>query len=297
MKKNTYILIGLFVCLLIVAFLVLQKPGERSASSDSTGFLFTVDSLLVDKIEIKTPTSSLALEKRGVEWFVAQPINYKADQANIGQIIHQLKNIEIKNIVSNKPEKHSVFQLDQTGTQVTFYEKGVEKASFVLGKMAANYSESYVRRLNSNDVLLVEGASGYMFNRPVKDWRDKTILNTPKENIKEVRYQYGDTTFTITFTDSVWHVGKDKAQPSVVEGILSSISNLQADDFIDNTVSPKVTAMMAYAGIQLRFSFNKITNKYYIQSSNSPQWFVLELWKTNQILKRKKDIVETSKKL
>jgi hypothetical protein len=182
--KNTYILIGLFVCLLIVAFLVLQKPGERSANSASTGFLFTVDSLVVDKVEIKTPTSSLVLEKRGVEWFVAQPINYKADQANIGQIIHQLKNIEIKNIVSNKPEKHSVFQVDQTGMQVTFYEKGVEKASFVLGKMAANYSESYVRRLNSNDVLLVEGASGYMFNRPVKDWRDKTILTTPKENIK-----------------------------------------------------------------------------------------------------------------
>ena len=259
-------------------------------------YLFTVDSLSVDKIEIKTPASSLLLEKRGVEWFVAKPINYKADQANVCQIIHQIKNLEIKNIVSSKPEKHSVFQVDQTGTQVTVYEKGVEKASFVLGKMAASYSESYARRLNSNDVFLVEGASSYMFNRPVKDWRDKTILTTPKESIKELRYQYGDTTFTITFSDSAWFAGKDKAQQSVVEGILSSLSNLQADDFIDSTVSPKVTAMIAYAGAQLRFSFNKTVNKYYVQSSNSPQWFVLEQWKANQILKRKKEIVETSKK-
>jgi hypothetical protein len=297
MKKNTYILIGLFVCLLIVAYLVLQKPGEQSANSASSGVMFTVDSLLVDKIEIKTPASSLVLEKRGAEWFVAIPINYKADQTNVCQIIHQIKNLEVKSIVSSKPEKHSVFQVDQAGTQVTVCEKGIEKAAFILGKMAMSYSESYARRLNSNDVFLVEGVSSYMFNRPVKDWRDKTILITQKEGIKEVGYQYGDTTFNITFSDSAWFVGKDKAQQSVVESILSSLSNLQADDFIDTSVSPKVTTMIDCAGAQLRFSFNKTMNKYYVHSSSSPQWFVLEQWKANQILKRKKEIVETSKKL
>ena len=250
MKKNTITLIGLFVILLIAAFFVLQKPGERSANTASTGLLFTIDSLLVDKIEINTPASSLVLEKRGVEWFVAKPINYKADQANACQIIHQIKNLEIKDVISNIPEKQSVFQVDQTGIQIKVYEKGSEKAAFVLGKMAASYLESYARRLNSNDVLVVEGASSYMFDRSIKEWRDKTIFTTPKENIKEVRYQYGDTTFNIAFSDSAWFIGKDKAQQSVVEGVLSSLSNLQADDFIDSTISPKITALIAYAGVQ-----------------------------------------------
>ena len=296
MKRNTFILTGLFVILLIIAFLVLQKPGEQSANSASTGLMFKVDSISVDKIEIKTPAASIVLEKRGVEWFVAKPVSYKADQANVGQIIHQIKNLEIKNIVSSKPEKHSVFLVDQTGTQVTVCEKGTEKASFILGKMAGSYSESYARKRNTDDVLIVEGASSYMFDRPVKDWRDKTILSVPKERIKDIRYQYGDTTFNITFSDSAWFAGKDKVKQSEIEIILSSLSNIQTDDFIDSTVSPKVTAMVAYAGAQLSFSFNKITNKYYVQSSNSPQWFVLEQWKANQILKRKKEIVETIKK-
>jgi hypothetical protein len=294
MKKNTYILISLFSCLLIIAYLVLQKPGEQSASSASTGPVFKVDSLSVDKIEIKTPASSLVLEKRGVEWFLSKPVNYKADQAHVGQIIHQIKNLEVKNIVSSKPEKHSVFQVDQTGTQVTVYEIGAEKASFVLGKMAGSYSESYARSMNSDDVFIVEGASSYLFDRPVKDWRDKTILTAPKENIKDIRYQYGDTTFTVTFSDSAWFAGKEKVQQSVIEAVVSSLSNLQADDFIDSTVSPKVTAMIAYAGAQIRFSFNKNVNKYYVQSSNAPQWFVLDPGKANQILKRKKDFVETN---
>jgi hypothetical protein len=296
MKKITYILVGLFVCLFIIAYLVLQKPGERSANSTSTGLLFSIDSLLVDKIEIKSSALSLLLEKHGAEWFVVQPVSYKADQANVGQFIHQIKNLEIKNIVSNKPEKHSVFQVDQTGTQVTAYEKNAEKAAFVLGKMTDSYSETYMRRLNSNEVLLVEGISSYTVNRPLKDWRDKTILTVPKESIKAILFEYGDTTLSLTLTDSTWYVGKDRAKQLVVDGILSSISNLQADDFVDSTMSPKVTAMVVYEGIQLRFSFMKTLNKYYVQSSNSPQWFVLEQWKTNQILKRKKEIVEFNKK-
>jgi hypothetical protein len=135
-----------------------------------------------------------------------------------------------------------------------------------------------------------------MFSRPVKDWRDKTIFTTSRENIKEVQYQYGDTTFSMSFKDSTWLIGKDKGQQSVIDGVLSTLSNLQADDFIDSTLSPKIMAAVTYAGVQIRFSFNKTTNKYTVQSSHSSQWFILEPWRANQILKRKKEIVELSKK-
>lgn len=296
MKKNTYILIALFLALLIGALLVLQKPGEQSASSASMGFLAVIDSVSVDKIEIKTPEFSLILEKRGVEWYLIQPINYKANQTSVGQIIHQIKSIEIKNTISDKPEKHSVFQVDQSGIEVKMYETGIEKISFVLGKMAASYTESYARKLNSDDVFLVEGASKYMFSRPVKDWRDRTIFSTPKENIKEVQYQFGDTVFSIAFKDSLWFVGKDKAQQSVADAIISSLSNLQADDFIDSTLTQKIMATVTYAGVQIRFSFNRTTNKYAVQSSHSSQWFVLDPGKANQILKRKKEIIELIKR-
>lgn len=298
MKKNINILIGLFILLLVVAFLVLQKPGEQSASSASVGQMVHIDSALVDKIELKTQTTFIELEKRGTEWFVVQPIAYKADQANIERVIHQLKTMEIKTIISSKPEKHNVFQVDSTGLQVKVYKQGTEKEAFVIGKMAESYSESYARKLHSNDVLLVEGAYSYMFNRPAKDWRDKTIFITPKENIKEIKYQYGDTTFTIALKDSVWMIGTDKAQQSVIEGLISSLSNVQADDFIDSMLTPipKISVAISYGGTQIRFSFNKSTNKYVVQSSNSPQWFIMEQWRTNQILKRKKDLVEAPKK-
>ncbi len=296
MKRNIYVLIGIFAVLMLIAFFVLQRPGEQSESSSGEGLLFNVDSASVDRIDIKSPSASLALEKQGTDWFITKPINYRANQSTIGQLIHQIKNYEISSVVSSKPEKHAVFQVDQSGTQVTLYEKGAEKAAFVLGKMAASYTESYLRKNNSSDVLVVDGAYSYFFNRPLKEWRDRTILSIPKEAIKNISYQYGDTVFNLVLSDSIWIAGKERVSNSKVDGILTSLSNLQADDFIDSAVTPKITAVIKVADVQIRFSYIKKINKYYVQSSNSNQCYVMEQWRANQILKRKKDLIETVNK-
>ncbi|HAL55499.1 MAG TPA: hypothetical protein DCP63_03195 [Bacteroidetes bacterium] len=295
MNRNTYILLGIVLVLVFVAFLVMQKPGEQSSTGTSGEFLASVDSLSVDKIEIKSPNSNVVLERRGVEWYLQHPISCRADQANVASLIQQSKNLEIKSVVSSKPEKQSVFQVDSTGTLVKIYEKGAEKSSFVIGKGGASYSETYARRSNSNDVVLVGNAMSYVFNRPVKEWRDRTIFITPKENIKEITFQFGDTTFVLMFKDSLWLIGSDSTQQWVVDNLLSSLSNFQADEFVDTppTPAPKINAMVSSGGVQLSFSYVKEGDKYYVRSSTSPQWYEVQSWRANQVLKRKKEILKS----
>ena len=297
MTRTMYVLLGVLGVLVIVAYLVMQKPGERSSSGDTGEVLVSIDSLAVDGIEIKSQTGIVVLQKKGVEWFVQEPVSYKADQSNIATLIHSTKNLELKNIVSNKPEKHSVFQVDSAGTSVRMLEKGVEKASFILGKSGSSYTETYARRTASSDVVLVTGASAYLFNRPVKDWRDKTIITIPRENIKEVRYQYGDTTFVLAFKDSAWTIGKNSTQEGIVGNLISSLSKVQADDFVDTlaTRSSKPTAQISFAGTQLTFFYVKVGEKYLVQCSASPQWFEMQSWRASQILLRKKDILKSGK--
>jgi hypothetical protein len=297
MKRNTYILIGILALLVVAAYLVMQKPGERSTSGDTEGELVTLDSLAVNKIEIKSPTGKVVLEKKGVEWYVEEPVSYRADQSNVASLIHQAKNLEVKSIVSDKPAKQSLFQVDSTGTVVRIFENGAEKASFVIGKAGSSYSETYARRTSSNDVALVSGAMSYIFNRAVREWRDRAILNVPKDRIKEVRFQYGDTTFVLAFKDSTWMVGRDSTQDWVVNGLLSTLSSLQADDFVDTLIfpSPKITAQLSYGGAQVSFSYVKTGDKYLVRSYSSPQWFEMQSWRANQALKRKKDLVKSGK--
>jgi hypothetical protein len=297
MTRNTYALLGILAVLVIVTYLVMQKPGERSSSGDTEGELITLDSLAVNKVEITSPTESVVLEKKGVEWYLTKPLSYRADQSSVGSLLHQCKNLDVKSIVSDKPEKQSLFKVDSTGTVVKIFENDAEKASFVIGKPGSSYLETYARRTNSNNVALVSGALSYVFNRPVKEWRDRTILSVPQERIKEVKFQYGDTTFTLAWKDSSWTVGKDSTQDFVVKSLLSSLSTLQADDFVDTliTPSPKITAQLSYAGAQVSFSYVKKGDKYLVRSSSSPQWFEMQSWRANQVLKRKKDLVKSGK--
>jgi hypothetical protein len=292
MTRNTVVLAGLLVVLVVIALLVMQKPGERSTSGDAGTPLATIDSLAVDKIAISSPSGAVLLQKRGVEWYLQEPISYRADQPAVASFLHENKSMEVRNIVSDKKEKYPVFQVDSAGTHVTLFEHGAEKVSFVVGKPAASYGELYVRRSGSNDVVIVTGASPSLFSRPLKEWRDKSIFTATRDNIKEVRYQYGDTTFVLALRDSTWMIGKDSVQEAAVGNLLSSLTNVQADDFVDTVVQrpPKLTAQVSYAGAQLNFFFVKQGEKYLVQRSTSPQWFEMMSWRANDILKRKQDL-------
>ncbi len=297
MNRNTFRLLGLLVALVVIAYLVMQKPGEKSSTGETGECLVSVDSLAVDKIEIKSPASQVVLEKKGVEWFVERPVSYRADQASVAGLIHETKLLEVKNAVSSKPEKHSVFQVDSTGTRVTIFEKGTEKASFIIGKMGSSYTEAYARLSSSDDVVSISGGSPTTFNKAVKEWRDRTIAAPARETINEVRYQYGDTLFTLAFKDSAWIVGKDSTQEWVVNNLISSLSNVQADDFVDSPTSrsSKPHAQISYAGTQITFFYVKEGDKYLVQCSSTPQWFEMQSWRANQILKRKNDIIRNAR--
>jgi len=116
----------------------------------------------------------------------------------------------------------------------------------------------------------------------------------PAETIREVQFQYGDTTFSVVFRDSIWTVDADIADATTVADFLGALANIQADDFLDTLPSkPKLIASIAFTGIQLRFSQAKESETFVVQSSTSPQAFELQGWRANQILKRKKDFIKT----
>lgn len=294
MKRSTYLMIAVLAVLVAVAFLLMERPGERSASSETGELLVTLDSAGVDRIEISSPSGSVVLEKKGIEWFLQSPIQYRADQSNVASLIGQTKNLRVKATVSSNPEKQSLFQVDSTGTLVKVYERGSEKASFIIGKPGASFSETYVRTTTSDEVHLVEGMFSYMFNRAVKEWRDKSVASMPREMIREINYHYGDTTFTLGLRDSLWMIGKDAIKESEVNTVLSALADFKADDFVDvvPTPAPKFRITVAYGHVQLRFDEIKGESKYYLQSSTSPQLFELQQWRANQILKRRKDFVQ-----
>jgi hypothetical protein len=293
MTKNTWILVGVLAALIVVAYLVMQRPGESSAPESSGKMLVDFDSAAVDRIEIHSPGNATVIEREGGVWMVTSPIHYRADDATVASALSSGKRMELKGLISSNPEKRSVFQVDSSGTMVRIFEHGAVKATFWIGKPSPSYTETYVRRQGSNDVYLASGMFSSTFSRRANEWRDKTIFKTDQDAISSVTLHFGDTTVTLTRQDSVWKVGDEVAKNDAVKSFLSALASLQADDFIDSTVSemPPLAVQIEVAGTQIRLYKLKEGDRYYVQSSATPQLFQVYSWRAQQILKRKNDFL------
>lgn len=294
MKRNTIYSIIVLISLAILTFFALNREGEVSSTGSSGQMLVDYDSTSVDKLEVVSPTGSIILEKQAGTWMLTAPIKYKADETAATSAVGKGRKIELTSLVSTNPEKQKLFQVDSSGTLVKVYEKGSPKAAFRIGKASSSFTETYVRLEGSNEVQLTNEMISSYFNKQSKDWRNKTIFKIDEDKIRNVRFQYGDTTFTLSMQDSLWRIAKDSASQTAVKPLLSALANIQTDEFIDSALMamPKLTAIIEVEGTQIRF-FKKDDTKYLVQTSQSAQWFELQNWRTTSLLKRKKDLLPT----
>lgn len=293
MNRNTIILATVFVVLGIAAFLVLQRPGEKSLTQSGGELLLGIDSADVTSVSITSGGTTIAMNKRGNEWMIKGDREYKADPVAVGALLRDAANLSVRSIISTRAEKHNLFDVDTSGTRISFGLASGEPVTCIIGKSAPGFSEVYARREGSNNVVLVDAAVSYSSRRSLTEWRDRTIVHVPKDQIREIVFAYGDTTFTVAWKDSLWTVDDEPAQEWAVNGLVSSLSDLKADEFLDTPPASmrKPVAAITFAGTSLRFFLPPGSDKYLVQPSGSPQWYQLESWRSAQVLKRKKDLL------
>jgi hypothetical protein len=293
MNRSTGILLTVLLLLAAAAYLVLQRPGETSSTGKLGTRLVQYDSAAVDRLEIDSPSGRVALVREGGTWMLAEPLRAKADEAAVTAAVGTGARIDLKTLVSSNPEKRALFQVDSSGTLVRVFERGTEKAAFRVGKTGSTYTETYVRREDADDVYLAGSLLGYTFNRQPREWRNRALVNLARESVASVGFRYSDTTFSLALRDSLWQVDGRPALSSAVEGFLTSLASLQADDFIDSAVVPlpPLVAMLDVDGSQIRFHRDPGGEAYVVQTSAAPQLYTLQPWRASGVLKRKKDFM------
>jgi len=294
MKRSTTILVVVLVVLAGMTFLVLQRQGETSGTGKTGELLVNFDSAAVDKLTVQTRQGAVELQKEAGIWMLTSPVRYPADESLVAQALGKGRQIALKGIVSSNPQKQQLFEVDSSGTLVRVFEKGAERAAFRVGKPGPSFTETYVRKEGTQDVYLAEGMFGYYFARQAKEWRDRTIFKTDQAAVRSVTLQFGDTTVALSLRDSVWRVDTAKAADAAVRTFLGSVTNLQADGFIDDQPSalPPLVCTISLAGVDLRFFVVNNSDKYYVLSSASPRLFEIPGWRATQLLKRKKDFLQ-----
>lgn len=238
MKKPTLVLAGI-VIVLIIFLLVLThflKPKSTVERGDLESSLTKLDTLTVTQIQIKKQDGVFTFNKSGDQWIITSPIEYKANQSFVRQMLHAFVDLRVEDKRTDNPEKHTKFEVDTTGTEVTFLTEDKGPVALIIGKTSQDYSHTFVREKDSDDVYSVKGILSGQLNRNLDSWRDKTIFKADKTDITQLALVYPEETITLYWMGGNWTISTGEmdnviADQQTVDQMLNTLSNFRASLF------------------------------------------------------------------
>jgi hypothetical protein len=250
----------------------------------------SLDSASIVKIEIVKPEKSVTLENQGGKWYVTSPLKYPANMVNIFPILGGMQKFKVGSLVSSNADRQKTYQVDSAGTKLSVTDRSGKTITMIVGKMGPSYEEIYFRKENSNDVYLGSGLSPWSLNQEVREWRDKRIFFTQKDSIKRLEFITGAKQFVVEKDTAGWKLGSDSVETNTMNSSLSALADMNTEDFADTLSKPETEPIhLKVSGLEevaINF-FPQLpdTQKYYVQTSKSSQYFILGKWAVQNVLK------------
>jgi hypothetical protein len=302
MNKSTRNLLIVFVILVAIVY-VFFKGKDRISTENVEEKLFVADSSKIDKIEIVKTSESITLEKINGQWQISKPVVCPVDTTSITPILSNLQNFKIESITSTNPEKFSNYLDTVNNTLVTVYQEGKNLGTFILGKYALSYSNSYIKKPDENKILLATNLNQSLFVKPLKDYRNKLIFQIPNLSVNRVDFKSTDSTNVdfSTIKDSIgkWYVGADTVAQTTMDGFLNLMANFNTEDFIDSTVTtfptPTYTATIHGMTQPVTINLYKMEGttpvNYMVQVSGTTQLYKMSDGMARNVMKLRKDFI------
>ena len=223
-----------FVLLGVTAWAV----NSRDRQPASAGEIPTIDldKAAITVLEITRPQDGrVVLSKGDDSWRVVEPVEATADQNNVDSALNRLAELEIRRIVATKPEHYARLQVDEDNAVRVTVKAGDETLSEL---MVGKYGDgmTMVRIDDRSEVFGVSGSLRYAFDRELKAWRDRKVVNVKPEDVQTIRFDGPNGTFAFEREGEAWAARQGRKalgnfDPKQVKGIVSSTARLVASDF------------------------------------------------------------------
>jgi hypothetical protein len=274
----------------------------------------------ISKIDIRKKGSDVTLFRGGDGWLVG-PDKYPASDSRVEKIIDGITGLKLTAMVSES-KNYPLYELDKDHRiEVEAYSGDRSLLKVEIGKPASSYRHTFVLLDDDYHVYHANGNLRDEFNRTVSDLRDRVVMKF-SDQIMELTLKKGNDTLTIARetapvsadttspkeakqpenpAPSGWIIrgGKTVKQKEVDE-LVSTLSNLECDSFIENKgkgdyTSPVYTVTLKGAGTYTLSIFKKKDGQYPAVSSQSDYPFLLSEWKAGRIMKDLNSLTEEKK--
>jgi len=231
------ILAAVFAVLCVI--LVVQRIQRSKIVVSGPAEVVRVEADAVTRIEIRKPDGEVELVRTGETWKLVRPIEFAANADLVSGMLKAVEELKLVDVISTNPANRATYQVDSTGTAVTIWSGDKKTLGLVVGKSTADWTHTFVRHSDRDEVYRADGVLAYNFNRRADDWRDKAIWRIEAPRIHRIALQYPRERRMVTLVraDSThWVVQEDgvataAADSATAARLVAAAAALQAVGF------------------------------------------------------------------
>ncbi len=303
MKPKQILYLTIATVVLLAIYVVSERGNMPTAE---TKHLIEVDTSKVTEMSFYFEGSTVTLDRRGSEWWINNPIEYRANPQFVDAALQKLTMFRIESEITSKKERWGEFDLNQDkAVHATVVADG-KSADFYLGKVAEGYKHTYARIEGNDTVYLLKDTYSTALVKASDLWRDKRILAIEQWELLGIE----TNDYKITRTgeqEAAWLLNSadgslDTTFYQKTKNIQASVSRLKTSDFpkeedytnINWDKPANVLKVTLSSGVSEEISFFKdLENekRYYVRMKDNDTTFRLYEGAFNQIFKTVEEIM------
>jgi len=290
-NTNLFLLIGLL--LLVGAYFFVMQSDKKKGKSTFRKELFKYNEEEVSKIKItpsRSPNDVVELNKEGEVWKtkLKDGRNIVAEQLAVERVFDQIESIVPQRPVANKKEKWAEYKVDKQGTLIEFFAADEKVVDIIVGKFDIDQNSlrgqqqfggasqpkftSYVRVNGEDKTYSVAGFYEDLNSQSVDNFRDKDMFKSKVDAVTQIRFNYPDSSFQLTYNDT-WKINGVEVDTVKVKSFLQTLDNLNGAEFSDKPSKSKSDLSLSIRNGNATTTisaFQKDSANFIIQTSDLP---------------------------
>lgn len=240
--------------------------------------------------------TAVTLKKDGDVWKMTAPVAADADKDAADTAVSKLAELEVMGVAATKAENYDKLEVtDAKGVHVVAKQGDKVLADLLIGTYLSG--NTMVREKSAVNVATAKGSIKYPFDKEVKEWRDRSIVDVPADQVQTAVFTNKNGSWKFVKADGAWKQAPGEKQipefdPSKVSSVVSNAAGLRANDFAAADVTADAagvganaigTVALTYGGadagvkdILVRIGNKKDTNYYAQREGKDPIYLIAE---------------------
>lgn len=233
MKWKGLILFGVALALFLFIVLYEKKLPTTEEKKEREKKIFNLKEGEINYLKYESQDLNWEVKKEKDEWKIIKPIEYKAEEFTINNILRtiseleKIEDIETKDLKSfglEVPEKKIIFQGEK------------EREEIFIGEEIPNINRLAIKLKNKGKSFFVSSSFLKDISKNITELRDKTIFSYQASDVNFIEIQTRERKINIEKKGKFWYLDfpfKDRAQKDGVEDLIYGLSSFRAKEFID----------------------------------------------------------------